>query len=120
MTPHEAAGAYPLTATFAGDATHTGASATSTFTVTHEETTLTYTGPTKAADGQPITLSGVLKEDGDHADRRPHGHVHHRQRRVGAVVLRHHERRGFGVVHDRVGEPAGFVDLDPGQGGVRR
>jgi hypothetical protein len=64
VTPHEAAGAYPLTATFAGDATHNGTSATSTFTVTHEETTLTYTGPTKTADGQPITLSGVLREDG--------------------------------------------------------
>ncbi len=64
ITPREAAGGYPLTATFAGDATHNGTSATSTFTVTHEETTLTYTGPTKTADGQPITLSGVLKEDG--------------------------------------------------------
>lgn len=64
LTPHEAAGSYPLTASFAGDATHNPTSASSTFTVTHEETTLAYTGPTKTADGQPITLSGVLKEDG--------------------------------------------------------
>ena len=49
LTPGEAAGGYPLTATF---------------TVTHEETTLTYTGPTKAANGTPLTLSGVLREDG--------------------------------------------------------
>ncbi|HJP79408.1 MAG TPA: choice-of-anchor P family protein [Pseudonocardiaceae bacterium] len=64
LTPGEAAGGYPLTATFAGDATHLGTSATSTFTVTHEETTLTYTGPAKAANGSPLTLSGVLDEDG--------------------------------------------------------
>lgn len=64
ITPGEAAGGYPLTATFPGDATHLGATATSTFTVTHEETTLTYTGPGKAANGQPLTLSGTLLEDG--------------------------------------------------------
>jgi len=64
ITPGEPAGSYPLTASFAGDATHNGASAVATFTVTHEETTLTYTGPTKAANGTPLTLSGVLREDG--------------------------------------------------------
>jgi hypothetical protein len=64
LTPHEAAGPYPLTATFAGDAVDLGSSATATFTVTHEETTLTYTGPGKAANGQPLPLSGVLREDG--------------------------------------------------------
>lgn len=64
LTPGEPAGSYPLTASFAGDATHNGASATATFTVTHEETTLTYTGPAKAANGTPLTLSGVLREDG--------------------------------------------------------
>jgi hypothetical protein len=64
LTPHEAAGPYPLTASFAGDATHLAASASATFTVTREETTLAYTGPAKAAGGQPLTLSGVLREDG--------------------------------------------------------
>lgn len=64
LTPGEPAGSYPLVATFAGDATDTDASATATFTVTREETTLTYTGPTRAANGEPLTLSGVLKEDG--------------------------------------------------------
>jgi hypothetical protein len=64
ITPQEAAGAYPLVASFAGDSTHFGTSATATFTVTREETTLAYTGPTRAANGEPLTLSGVLKEDG--------------------------------------------------------
>jgi len=64
LTPQEAAGAYTLTAAFAGTASDLGSSASATFTVTHEETTLTYTGPTKAANGAPVTLSGVLKEDG--------------------------------------------------------
>jgi hypothetical protein len=64
LTPGEPAGSYPLTASFAGDATHLGASASATFAVTLEETTLTYTGPTKAANGAPLTLSGVLQEDG--------------------------------------------------------
>ena len=34
-----------------------------TFAVTLEETTLAYTGPTKAANGAPLTLSGVLQDD---------------------------------------------------------
>jgi hypothetical protein len=64
LTPHEAAGSYPLSVSFAGDATHLGASASATFVVTLEETTLTYTGPTRTANGQSLTLSGVLREDG--------------------------------------------------------
>jgi len=64
ITPGEPAGSYPLTASFAGSARDLPSSASATFTVTREETTLTYTGPTKAANGQPLTLSGVLREDG--------------------------------------------------------
>lgn len=64
ITPGEAAGTYPLTASFGGDAADLPASATGSYTVTHEETTLTYTGPTKAANGASLTLSGTLKEDG--------------------------------------------------------
>ena len=64
ITPGEAAGSYPVTASFAGDLADLGSSATATYTVTHEETTLVYTGPTKAANGQPLTLSGTLKQDG--------------------------------------------------------
>lgn len=64
ITPGEPAGSYPLTASFPGTPTDLPSSASATFTVTREETTLTYTGPTKAANGQPLTLSGVLTEDG--------------------------------------------------------
>ena len=53
-----------LLASFAGNATYLSSSVTTTFTVTLEETTLTYTGPTMIANGQPATLSGILKEDG--------------------------------------------------------
>lgn len=64
ITPQEAAGSYPLTATFSGSATDLGSTATATYTVDLEQTTLTYTGPAKAANGVPLTLSGVLREDG--------------------------------------------------------
>lgn len=64
ITPQEPAGTYPLTASFAGSAADLPSSASTAFTVTREETTLAYTGPAKAANGQPLTLSGVLKEDG--------------------------------------------------------
>jgi hypothetical protein len=64
LTPQEAAGTYTLHASFAGDATHLAAQNDSPFVVTLEETALTYTGPAKASNGQPLTLSGALKEDG--------------------------------------------------------
>jgi hypothetical protein len=64
ITPGEPAGTYSLAASFAGDSTHNGTSTSAAFVVTREETTLTYTGPTRAANGAPLTLSGVLKEDG--------------------------------------------------------
>jgi von Willebrand factor type A domain/Bacterial Ig-like domain (group 3) len=64
ITPSEAAGTYPITATFAGDAQHNPTSGTAHYVVTREETTTTYTGPTVIANGVPTTLSGVLKEDG--------------------------------------------------------
>jgi hypothetical protein len=64
ITPAEPAGSYTVDASFAGDPTHQASSASSPFTVTHEETTLDYTGQTQIANGSPATLSGVLKEDG--------------------------------------------------------
>lgn len=64
LTPGEPAGTSALAASFAGNATDLGSSATADFVVTREETTLTYTGPAKAANGQPYPASGVLKEDG--------------------------------------------------------
>ena len=61
---NQAAGNYSLTAAFAGTAQLQAANTASTFIVTHEETTTTYTGPTLIANGLTATLSGVLKEDG--------------------------------------------------------
>src|SRR5262249_32953835 len=63
ITPGEAAGTYPLIASFAGNGTFVASSGTAIFTVTLEETALTYTGATSAVDGQPVTLSGVLTTD---------------------------------------------------------
>ena len=63
VTPGEAAGSYPLTASFAGDAQHNSATGTATYVVTLEETTLTYTGPTVLAQNG-ATLTALLQEDG--------------------------------------------------------
>lgn len=63
LTPVDPAGAATLTATLAADATHSTVSTSATFTITHEETTLIYSGPTHLANGTLATLSGVLKED---------------------------------------------------------
>lgn len=58
-----AAGTYPVT--FAVNDGHSpDVTGTLDIIVTLEETTLTYTGPTVIANGQPVTLSAVLKEDG--------------------------------------------------------
>ncbi len=67
ITPNQPAGTVTLTATFAGDASFAGSSAsTNRFTVTKEETTLkfTATSPTLLASGQLATFSATLKEDG--------------------------------------------------------
>lgn len=64
ITPGEAAGSYTITASFAGDVSHIASNASAQFVVTLEETTLAYTGPTLIANGQPMTLSAVLEEDG--------------------------------------------------------
>jgi hypothetical protein len=64
ITPSEAAGPFTITATFAGDGDYLAGSGSASFIVTHEETTTTYTDPTVIAQGQPVTLSGLLLEDG--------------------------------------------------------
>ncbi|MEU5694335.1 choice-of-anchor P family protein [Actinosynnema sp. NPDC020468] len=64
ITPTQAAGVYPLTATFAGDAVHQATTDTVAFTVTREQTTLTYNGALKFANGTPATLAAILAEDG--------------------------------------------------------
>jgi hypothetical protein len=52
-----------LTASFAGDGTHTSAYDTLTFVVRREETTTTYLGPTTILAGSPVTLRARLTED---------------------------------------------------------
>jgi hypothetical protein len=64
ITPSLAAGAHSLTASFAGNTSTQASAATAQFVITREETTVAYSGPTVIANAQPLTLSGVLKEDG--------------------------------------------------------
>ncbi|MBX7549279.1 CHAP domain-containing protein [Streptomyces sp. tea 10] len=64
LTPGQAAGPTTLTARYGGDDRTLPSHATTAFTITREETALTYTGPNHLADGGPATLSGVLREDG--------------------------------------------------------
>ena len=58
-------GAYTVTASFSASGSYQAASSSpKPFTITKEETTTTYTGPTLIASGVPTSLSAVLKEDG--------------------------------------------------------
>ena len=57
-------GPYTVTASFAGSGLFEASSAATPFTITKEETTVSYTGPTIIANGLPLTVSGVLLEDG--------------------------------------------------------
>jgi hypothetical protein len=66
LTPNQPAGPQPLSATFTGDSFYVAAAASTTFTVTKEETTTKFTAssPTVIANGHTTTFSAVLKEDG--------------------------------------------------------
>jgi large repetitive protein len=64
ITPAEAAGSFTVAAVFAGDSNYLASTDSKPFTVTREETTTTYTGPIVIAQGNPVTLSGRLLEDG--------------------------------------------------------
>ena len=67
LTPSEAAGAYNIVASFGdtSDPQYATSSTTTGFTVTLEESTTTYTGPTVILQGSSgVTLSGKLLEDG--------------------------------------------------------
>lgn len=59
----QCAGSYTVKANFAGSALYLSSSDSKPFTVTPEETTLSYTGDTAIANGGTATLSGVLLED---------------------------------------------------------
>ena len=67
ITPNEAAGTYTLTATFGGDNSQTpalpellGTTGTGSYSVTLEETAITYTGPSLAVTGMPFTIAAAL------------------------------------------------------------
>ena len=64
ITPSEAAGPFTVAASFTGDGNYVASADSKAFTVTKEETTTAYTGPTVIAQGNPVTLSGRLLEDG--------------------------------------------------------
>ncbi len=66
ITPNQAAGPYPLTATFTDGVFYKTASVTVTFTITKEETTIAFaaSSPTVIANGHPVTFSATLLEDG--------------------------------------------------------
>jgi hypothetical protein len=55
---------YTVKASFAGAGLFQPSSDSKMFTITREETTTTYTGPTVIANGVNTTFSAVLKEDG--------------------------------------------------------
>ncbi len=64
ITATEPSSSYTLTASFPGDTTTSAPigsdSSTTTFTITPDNSSLSYTGPTSAVNGQPVTLSGTL------------------------------------------------------------
>ena len=57
-------GPYTVTSSFAGSGAYLPSSASNSFTITKEETTLSYTGDTVIANGGTAHPSGVLLEDG--------------------------------------------------------
>ena len=64
ITPDQAAGTYPLMVAFAGDARFDAATASTTFTVTKEETKVAYTGATTLRNGESAHLAATLTADG--------------------------------------------------------
>ena len=63
ITPGEAAGSYPLTAMFAGDASFVASTGSATFVVTLEETALAYTGDTSVVDRQSVDARAASSTD---------------------------------------------------------
>jgi hypothetical protein len=57
-------GNYTVKASFAGDSQYKASSDSKPFTITKEETTLSYNGDTLILNGGDAHVSGVLKEDG--------------------------------------------------------
>ena len=69
LTLSQVPGSYTVTASFAGDSVYGPSSDTEPFTITKEETTLVYTGPTVIlGNGSTLTASATLMEDGANDD----------------------------------------------------
>jgi len=64
LTLNQVPGPYTVNANFAGAGLFQASSASAPFTITREETTLSYTGDTIIANNTTAHLSGVLLEDG--------------------------------------------------------
>jgi hypothetical protein len=64
LTLNQTPGPYTVTASFAGSGLFQASSTSALFTITKEETTLSYTGDTLIANNTTAHLSGVLLEDG--------------------------------------------------------
>jgi hypothetical protein len=63
ITPNEPAGTYSVSASFAGGGQHLASTASATFTVTLEETSLTSTKSLQVlAAGSPVTFSATLTD----------------------------------------------------------
>jgi hypothetical protein len=64
LTLNQIPGPYTVMANFAGSGLFQASSASASFTITKEETTLSYTGDTVIANNTTAHLSGVLLEEG--------------------------------------------------------
>lgn len=64
ITLHQPSGGYTASVAFAGDSYYKSSSTSSPFTITTEETTLTYTGDPLIANNRPAVLRARLLEDG--------------------------------------------------------
>jgi hypothetical protein len=64
LTLNQTPGPYSVEAKFAGAGLFQPSSASAPFTITKEETTLSYIGPTVIANNTTVQLSGILLEDG--------------------------------------------------------
>lgn len=66
ITPNQQAGNYTLTASFGGNAFYAASSASASFSITKEETSVSFTAssPTVIANNHATTFSATLKEDG--------------------------------------------------------
>jgi Bacterial Ig-like domain (group 3) len=64
LTLNQIPGPYTVNASFAGAGNYQASNASTSFTITKEETTLSYTGDTIIANNTTVHLSGVLLEDG--------------------------------------------------------